>query len=117
MGIWFWYHFHMSEKIPNQEPTIDEQVHMAEELQRAVLDRNVIEDQYPGLDDLTVFMDSDPKNREEYERLWREYDQARKSFDEKVVNKLWLVKHLREIGKDDVATMIESMFGLQKLKY
>ncbi len=107
----------MSEKIPNQEPTLEEQVRLAEELKEVIKRRNVVENAYPGMDDLSVFLDSDPENRKEYDRLWQEYNEARKVFDEKVINKLWLVKHLHEIGKDDLADMIQSMFGLEKLKY
>ncbi len=107
----------MPEKIPNQELTLEEQVNLAEELRRAVDQRNVLESNYPDWDDLIVFVDSDPENRKEYERLWRESNEARKIFDEKVANKLWLAKHLREIGKDGLADMIESMFGLEKLRY
>ena len=107
----------MSKEIPNPELSLDEQVRLAEELRQAVDRRNALESQYPELEDLSVFVNGSPENREEHDRLWREYDEARKLFDEKVINKLWLVKHLRETGKGELATMIESMFGLEKLKY
>ena len=102
----------MSEKIPNSELTLGEQIDLAEKLKDAVDERNAIDSQYPDWDDLIVFVDSDPENRKEYERLWRESNEARKIFDEKVANKLELVKRLREIGNDRLASMIESMFGL-----
>lgn len=107
----------MSEETPNLEPTLEEQINLAEELRRTVDERNVIENQYPEMDDLSVFLDSDPEHRKEYDRLWQKFNETRRMFDEKVSNKLWLVQRLREIDKDDLADMIESMFGLEKLEH
>lgn len=105
------------EQKPEQELSIEEQVRLAEELRVVTNRRNVVESAYPDMDDLTVFLEGDPENRKEYDRLWQEYNDARKTFDEKVPEKLYLVKHLREIGKNDLANMIEQMFQLEKLKY
>src|SRR4051812_7666764 len=105
------------EKLPNSEPTIEEQVHLAEELAEANSRRNHVFSQYPDFDDLVVFADGSPENRKLLEDLESEAAEARRVFDEKVANKLWLIKQLRESGKGGLATMIESMFGLEKLKY
>lgn len=113
----FWYLQHMSHEIPEQELTLEQQVDLAQKLADANHRRDRLFDQYPDFDDLTVFADGSPENRKLLEDLEREAAEARKVFDEKVVNKLWLVKHLRETNKDELAKMIESMFGLEKLKY
>ena len=106
----------MSHELPEQL-TIEQQVDLAQELADANRRRDRVFGQYPDLDDLTVFADGSPENRKLLEDLEREAAEARKKFDEKVPEKLWLVKHLREVDKGDLANMIETMFGLEKLKH
>jgi len=92
---------------PEQELTIEEQVELAREFLRATSDRNQLTEQYPDFDDLAVFVDGSPSNRELYEELERVASKAVSEFDEKVKDKDILVKHLREIGENGLADIIE----------
>lgn len=92
---------------PEQELTIEEQVGLAKEFLRATSDRNKLTERYPDLDDLAVFVDGSPSNRELYEELERVAGKAVNEFDENVKDKDVLVKHLREIGENGLADIIE----------
>ena len=95
-----------------KEPTLDEQVSLARELDDANQRRNRVFEQYPDFDDLVVFADGSPDNRKLLEDLEREAAEARDKFDKGVIDKKALAKHLRDIGENRLAEMITSMFGL-----
>ena len=97
-----------------QEPTIKEQVDLAKALCEANDRRNTFTKPYPDFDDLSVFVNSSAENREEYERLEREANEAWGRFDKKVTNKDMLIKHLREAGEEQLADRISKMFSLGK---
>lgn len=97
-----------------QEPTIQEQVNLAKVLCEANDKRNNLTEQYPELNDLSVFVNSSPENHNEYERLEQEANEALKTFDKKVANKNTLVKHLREVGEEKLADRISTIFSLGK---
>jgi len=97
-----------------QEPTIKEQVDLAKAICEANDRRNTLTEQYPDFDDLSVFVNSSPENRREYERLEQEANEAWKNFDKKVTNKDMLIKHLRETGEELLADRISKMFRLGK---
>ncbi len=95
------------EQKSEQELTIEDQVGLAKEFKRATDARNDIWRIYPEMDDMSVFLDSDPKNREEYEMLEKEASKAVHDFDDKVKDKQILVSHLRKVGEDELAEIIE----------
>jgi len=97
-----------------QEPTIKEQVDLAKALCEANDRRNSLTERYSNLDDLSVFVNSSPENLKGYERLEREANEAWEKFDKKVINKDMLIKHLREVGEEQLADRISTMFGLNK---
>src|SRR3989338_6986734 len=101
----------------SEQLTIESQVDLAQELADANRRRDRVFDQYPDFDDLTVFADGSPENRKLLKDLADEAAEARKKFDQKVTNKLWLPEQLRGNGKKEVEEMIEIMFGLERLKY
>lgn len=100
-----------------EEPTMEEQVRLVQELEGAINRRNVVEDAYPSLEDLSVFLNGSPANREVHEQLWREYHEAVKKLDQAVSNKAFLAMYLRQSGQEGLALIVEATFQLPKLEY
>ena len=89
-----------------QKLTLEQQVDLAREFVRATDDRDRLLEQYPDFDDLTVFVNGSPSNRELYEELERVASKAIKDFDEKVIDKDTLVKHLRDMGENTLVDIV-----------
>lgn len=91
---------------PEQELTIEEQVELAREFVRATDDRNRLLENYPDFDDLAVFVDGSPENRELYEELEKAASKAIKEFDEKVKDKDTLAQHLKGMGENTLGEIV-----------
>ena len=99
---------------PERHLTLDEQVKLARELSEAIDRRNALTGQYPNLDDLTVFINSSPENRSQFDALEQAANEARERFDKSVTDKDSLVTYLHEESDESLANRIAVMFGLKK---
>ncbi len=93
--------------------SLEEQLSLARKLYEAVQERNQFSTRYPGSDDLTVFLNASPENRQSYEEMERRANELRKEFDESVSDKRSIVEQLRSGGEDEIADMIALMFGVK----
>lgn len=89
---------------------------MARALTDATDRRNRFIEGYGGFDNFAESWGNLPKQRAEYDRYEDVYNQARKAFDEQVLDKTGFVKKAREMGNDRIADDISMMFGIAQKK-
>lgn len=102
------------EQKPNIEQPLsfEEELALARALTDAVDRRNQFIAGYGGFDNFAESWGNLTEPRAEYDKYEDAYNQARKEFDEKVLDKAGFVKKAREIGNGRIVDDISMMFGV-----
>ena len=93
--------------------SLEEQVDLAQALSDAVDVRNDFIQRMGGFDDFADVHQYVDDNRARYDELEAVFSEARKKFDEAVMDKKALTVHLRQQGQTELADRIKSMFSVR----
>jgi hypothetical protein len=104
----------MPDNRQEQELSFDQQLELAKVLFDAVDERNVFIKRQGGFDTFAEAGQYIEGMRDTYDKMEEDVSKARREFDEKVFDKKGFVNKLKEMGKNDLADTITSMFGVSK---
>jgi hypothetical protein len=97
-----------------QELSFNEQLSLAQTLANAVNNRNDFIKNQGGFDTFAEAGQHVMGGRASYDGLEQKVTDARKQFDEQVLDKKGFVTKLRSVNESDLADMMSSMFNISK---